>query len=302
MVNRVIIMRESMTDRIFNVVNYSLLSVVLLMVLYPLIYIVSASISDPVAVNSGEMWLWPIDITFEGYTRVLSNTSMWIGYRNTIYYTLLGVMVNLILTLTCGYALSKKKMTGQYFFTFVIVFTMFFSGGLIPTYLLVKDLGMVNTFWAMVIPNAVSAWNLIVVRTFFASTIPEALEEAAEIDGCSIFRTFTSVVLPLSKPVIAVMALFYGVMHWNQYFNALIYLSDRELYPLQLFLREILVLSDVSGMILHEGDVEAMELQAKIANMVKYTVMIVAALPMIVVYLFLQRYFVKGVMIGSLKG
>lgn len=294
--------RETRTDRIFNICNRIFLFIVLVIVLYPLIYIVSASISDPAAVNQGRMWLYPIGVTLEGYVRVFQNSDIWMGYRNTVFYTLLGVTINLLLTLPAGYALSRPDFVGRNIFTWLIVFTLFFSGGLIPTYLLVRDLGLLNTVWAMVLPNAVAAFNIIICRTFFQVTIPRELQDAAEIDGCSITAFFLRIVLPLSKPLIAVMALFYGVGHWNAYFNALIYLSDRDLYPLQLILREILVVNEMSTEMLSTSTAQAQAEQARIAEIIKYAVMIVAALPVIVIYPFLQRYFVKGVLIGSIKG
>jgi putative aldouronate transport system permease protein len=295
-------MKDSRLDRIFLFFNGLFLTVLVLLVLYPLLYIVSASISDPVLVNSGKMWLLPKGITFEGFQRVFQNPEIWTGYRNTIFYTLLGTTINLCITLPCAYALSRKDLIGRSGFMALIIFTMFFNGGLIPGYLLVKSLGMVNTVWALLIPAAASAWNIIITRTFFQVSIPRELEEAAEIDGCSIFRLFFNIVLPISAPIIAVIALFYGVGHWNQYFSALIYLSDRGLYPLQLILREILVLNEMKASMLEGADYIALEEQARIAGIIKYAIMIVSALPLLVAYPFVQRFFVKGVMVGSLKG
>jgi putative aldouronate transport system permease protein len=247
--------------------------------------------------------LFPKNITFEGYRRVFQNKELWIGYRNTIFYTLAGTAINLFITLPCAYALSRRDLAGRKAIMLLLVFTMLFNGGLIPTYLMIKSLGMLNTIWAMLLPSAASVWNIIVTRTYFQSTIPRELEEAAAIDGCSTFRMFLSVVLPLSAPIIAVMALFYGVGHWNAYFNALIYLSNRNLFPLQLFLREILIQNEMAdSMMTSGGDLALVAQQAKIADIIKYAVMIVASLPVLAVYPFLQRYFVKGMMVGSLKG
>ena len=295
--------RESRADRVFVVVNRIFLAIILLLVLYPLVYIVSASISDPVAVNSGRMWLYPVGVTFEGFSRVFRNPEIWIGYRNTAFYTVFGTLINLAVTLPAAYALSRRDLAGRNVFMGLYLFTMFFNGGLIPTYLLVRDLGMVNTVWAMLLPNAASVWLIIVARTFFQATIPGELREAADMDGCSNFRFFWSIVLPLSKSIIAVLALFYAVGHWNQYFNALIYLSNRDLFPLQLFLREILVQQEMdASMLMSGGSMEALAQQARIADIVKYAVMIVSALPLLIAYPFVQRFFVKGVMIGSVKG
>lgn len=295
--------RETFADRMFGLGNTFFIGALLIIVLYPLIYIVSASVSDPSAVNSGEMWLLPVGITFEGFARVFQNPDILIGYRNTLFYTFVGTLINLCVTLPCAYALSRSELPGRGVFLFVILFTMFFSGGLIPTYLLVRDLGLINTVWALLLPKAAAAWNILVAMAFFSLTIPRELQDAAEIDGCSPFGFFMRIVLPLSKPIIAVMALFYAVGHWNQYFDALIYLSNRDIFPLQLFLREILVQQQMSATMMMDGAaMEAMAQQARIADIVKYAVIIVASLPLLIVYPFLQRFFVKGVFIGSVKG
>lgn len=294
--------KDTGSDRLFDISNKILVWFFIVIISYPLIYIISASISDPQYVNSGEMWLFPKGITFEGFQRVLQSSEIWLGYRNTIFYTLLGTFINLAVTLPCAYALSRQDLIGKKVIMAFLVFTMFFDGGLIPTYLLVRDLGMVNTVWSMVIPSAAAMWNIIVTMSFFRVTIPRGLEEAAEIDGASQIRTFFQIVLPLSAPIIAVMALFYGVGHWNQYFGALIYLQDRELFPLQLFLREILVQQKITAELMQQsGTAEALSQHARIADIIKYAVMIVSAAPLLIVYPFLQRFFLKGVMIGSLK-
>ncbi|ASN04173.1 carbohydrate ABC transporter permease [Virgibacillus necropolis] len=298
------VIKETKADKIFNIFNISFLFIALVVVLYPLIYIVSASVSDPSQVNSGEMWLLPKGFTLEGYKLIFENDQIWRGYLNTIFYTVLGTLINLAVTLPAAYALARKDFVGRGFLTGLFVLTMFFSGGLIPTYLLVKDLGLIDTVWAMVLPNAAAVWNIIICRIFFQVTIPTELEESARMDGCSNFKMFMKIVLPLSAPIIAVMALFYGVGHWNGYFNALIYLSDKNLYPLQLVLREILVMQEMSSSATNISESMATALHSKeqLAAIIKYGVMIVSTLPIIIVYPFLQRYFVKGVMIGSLKG
>ncbi|MFS0612368.1 carbohydrate ABC transporter permease [Lederbergia ruris] len=295
--------KQTKSDRIFDICNKVLVWFFIIIILYPLIYIISASISDPSFVNSGQMWLWPKGITFEGFRRVFQNTDIWIGYRNTIFYTLLGTFINLAVTLPAAYALSRQELIGKKVIMALFVFTMFFEGGLIPTYLLVRDLGMVNTIWSLVIPSAAAMWNIIVTMTFFKVTIPKGLEEAAEMDGASQFRTFFQIVLPLSAPIVAVMALFYGVGHWNQYFGAMIYLSDEKLFPLQLFLRKILIQQQMTAdMMMQSGSAEALSEHARIADIIKYAVMIVSAAPLLIVYPFLQRFFLKGVLIGSIKG
>ncbi|MEK3733048.1 MULTISPECIES: carbohydrate ABC transporter permease [Paenibacillus] len=297
--------KESRGDRWFLLFNYMYLLFALVIVLYPLVYIISASISDPRYVSSGEMWLLPKGITFEGYARVFENSKIWTGYKNTIIYALVGTAVNLLVTMPAAYALSRKDFVGRGFFMGMFLVTMFFGGGLVPSYLLVKDLGMVNSMWALILPGAASIWNIIVARTFFQSTIPRELQEAAHIDGCTNLRLFMKIVLPLSLPIIAVMALFYGVGHWNSYFSAMIYLNEEAKYPLQMILRQILVLqemgSEMTGPV--SGEVaQALANKADVAALVKYAVIIVSTLPVIAVYPFLQRYFVQGVMIGSVKG
>jgi len=299
------VIKESRSDKIFNVVNVSIMILVLIIELYPLIFVVSASISNPDLVNRGEVWLLPKDISFEGYIRVFRDKEIWTGYRNTVFYTVLGTIINLFVTLPAAYSLSRKDFYGRNFFTAIFTFTMFFSGGLIPTYLIIKGLGLRDTIWAMLLPGAASMYNIIVTRTFFQSNIPNELREAAEIDGCSNTRLFLTIVLPLSTPIIAVMALFYGVGHWNSYFSALIYLSKRELYPLQLFLREILILNEMSTEMLMNAtgeEIEALAKQAKIADMIKYAIIIVSSAPVLMAYPFIQKYFVKGIMVGAIKG
>lgn len=295
--------RKLRSDRVFEIINFIFLFFILIIVLYPLVYVISASISDPVYVNQGTMWLYPRGITFEGYQRVFQNPEIWSGYRNTILYTVAGTAINLLFTVPGAYALSRKDLKGRGIMMGLIVFTMFFGGGLIPSFLLVSWLGMLNTVWALLVPNAVAVYNLIICRTFFQTNIPKELQESAEIDGCSNTVLFLKIVLPLSAPIIAVMALYYGVTHWNSYFSAIIYLKDRSLYPLQLILREILVQNQMNDTMLMTGDdMEAMAKQARIADIIKYAVMIVSSLPIIVIYPFMQRFFMKGVLIGSVKG
>lgn len=292
-------MRESKTDRAFIFFNYFFLTVIALLVIYPLVFVVSASLSNPQYVISGEMWLWPKEFTVDAYEKVFKNKDIITGFMNTVKYTVIGTVLNVIMTILAAYPLSRRDFKGRGLIMAFIVFTIFFSGGLIPTYLLIKDLGMLNTFWVMIIPNAVAVWNIIIMRTFFLS-IPHELQESAMIDGCSNFRILWNIVLPLSFPVIAVMVLFYAVGHWNSYFQALIYLQDQEKFPLQLILRQILIQGQMDDMIQTTG--ESFLAQQLSVEGLKYAVLIVANLPMLMLYPFLQRYFVKGVMIGSLKG
>ena len=293
-------------DKVFLGFVYLFLGLALVITLYPLIYILSASISDPLYVNSGQMWLWPMGITFEGYELIFGNSDIWQGYMNTIFYTALGTGINLLVTIPCAYALSRPEFQGKKFFMTFIMITMFISGGLIPTFILIQNMGMIDTVWALVLPGATSVFNIVVTRTFFQSTIPREMEEAAIIDGCSDLTLFIKIILPLSLPIIAVMALFFGVGHWNSWFGAMIFLRDRSLFPLQLILREILVMAEMFSMP-EVGTMDAdtavrMHSRQQLVQVIQFGVMIVSTLPVILVYPFLQKYFVQGVMIGSLKG
>lgn len=286
-------------DKLFTIINYILLTLVICLMLYPLIYVLSASFSNPEKMLQGELWLLPTDFTLDSYLMAFQNRDIWIGYRNTIFYTVLGTAINLVMSIMIAYPLSRKDFYGRGPITAFIMVTMFFSGGMIPTYLLVRDLGMVDTIWAMVIPGAVSVYNVIIMRTFFQN-IPEEIREAASIDGSTNLNFLLRIVLPLSVPIIAVMALFYGVGHWNAYFDGLIYLRDTDKYPLQLFLREMLIQDDMSAMTTSGTEGVAAHL-LRIEGL-KYAVVVIASLPMLIIYPFLQKYFIKGVMIGSLKG
>lgn len=292
--------RQGKGDKIFDITNFIILLLILLAVLYPLYFIVIASFSDPDAVASGKVWLFPVGFNLDGYKEIFKNTDLWQGYINSIKYTVVGTTLNIALTIPAAYALSRKELVGRKIFITMITFTMFFGGGLIPTYLLVNNLGLYNTMWALILPGAVSVYNLIVTRTYFIQNIPEELFEAGQIDGCSYFTFFTKVVVPVSKPIIAVMVLMYAVGHWNSYFNALIYIKDQELYPLQVILRELLIQQEAAaGM---AGDAISAAEQQKLADMLKYGIIIVSSLPVLCMYPFVQKYFVKGMMIGSVKG
>lgn len=293
-----------MSDKAFDLLNKIFVTIIVLIILYPLIFVISASISDPMAVSTGKMWLWPVDITLDGFKMVFDNPDIWIGYRNTIIYVAVGILIHLGLLLPAAYALSRPEAKGKLLIMWYILFTMLFNGGMIPTYLVVRNLGMLDTMWAIVVPGALGAWSVLVAHTFFQQNVPDQLVEAAKIDGASDFYIFFRIALPLSIPIIAVMALFHGVALWNQYFSALIYLSDRNLFPLQLILREILVLNEMStgeGMQEIAGSAGSFADQVKIAAQIKYAVMIVSTLPLIAVYPFVQRFFVQGVLIGSVK-
>lgn len=291
--------RASRGDRVFDILNYIILTVCLLIVAYPLYFIVIASISDPIDVYAGKVFLWPVKFTTEGYERILSYSSFFTGYRNTLLYTLVGTAINVAITIPGAYALSRKDLVGRNVLMMGITFTMIFSGGLIPTYLLVNSLGLYNTMWALILPVAVSSWNLIVARTFFQQSIPDELLEAAKLDGATNTQFFVRIVLPLSKSIIAVMILFYAVNHWNSYFNALIYMKSADKYPLQLVLRNILFENSLGDMV---EDASTLALQQRLGDLIKYGIIIASSLPLLILYPFLQRYFIQGVMIGAVKG
>lgn len=291
---------ESRGDCIFNIINYTILILVTLIVLYPLLFVLSASFSDPQTVLRGEMLLWPKGFNLNSYVKIFQNQDIISGFTNTLIYTSLGTLINLMMTILAAYPLSRKDFVGRNAIMALLVFTMFFSGGLIPTYLLIKNLGMLNSLWVMIIPNAVSIWNIIIMRTFFQQSIPNELQEAATIDGCSNIKILTRIILPLSMPIIAVTILFYAVGHWNAFFNALLYLSDKEKFPLQLILREILIQGQTNDMV--KMSTESAIKQQREVEGIKYAVLVVANLPVLALYPFLQRYFVKGVMIGAIKG
>jgi len=291
-------------DKILSALVYAFLSLVLLVVAYPLYFVVIASISDPIMVNTGKVWLYPRGITLLGYQKIFVHEELLRGYRNSLMYMVAGTTLNLVLTLTAAYSLSRRDLVGRNGFMAFLTFTMFFHGGLIPTFLLVRSLGLYNTFWVMILPNAVGVWNVIIARTFFQSNVPQELLDAAVIDGCSDFKFFLRVVLPLSAAIIAVMMVFYAVGHWNAYFNGLIYLKSKERFPLQLILREILIQNQFNEEMAQEmvADGESVIQAQMIAEAIKYGIIIVASLPMLILYPFVQRHYVKGVMIGAIKG
>jgi multiple sugar transport system permease protein/putative aldouronate transport system permease protein len=294
------LVRDSLGDRIFLLGIYFLLVLVLLIVLLPLVYIVAASFSDPQAVIAGDVWLWPIRPTMRGYDAVFKNPKLMTGFYNSFFYMIVGTLVNLIMTMLCAYPLTRKQFGARNILSALMVFTMYFSGGMVPLYMVVKKLGLIDTRLAMIIPAALSVWNVILCRTYIASVIPEALYESASLDGCSPLRFLLFIVAPLSTPILAVLALYYGVTHWNTYFNALIYLNRTELAPLQIVLREILVLSKIDPTMI----ADARELAAKqgLTDLLKYSVIVVASVPVMLIYPFVQKYFVRGVMIGAVKG
>jgi putative aldouronate transport system permease protein len=292
--------RETAIDRIFLAVIHIVLFLVLVAILYPLYFTVIASFSDPQAINRGEVILLPKKITGEGYRYLLLDPSIPRGYLNTIIITVTGTVIGVFFTLTAAFALSNKRLYGRRFITGFFAFTMFFNGGMIPTYILIKDIGLLNTLWALILPGCVGAWNVFLVRTFFVSNIPEELYEAAIIDGASVTGYFYRIVLPLSSAIISVMVLYNAVGYWNLFFPALLYLRDAALYPLQMVLRNIILVNEAIS--LSELDAETVASKQRVSDLLKYTSMIVASAPLLIAYPFLQKYFAQGVMVGSVKG
>ena len=290
-------LRDTVGDKVFYTINAIVLGILALIVLYPLYFIVIAAISDPDAVLGGKVFLYPVNLNFEGFAKIMERKDVWLGYRNTILYTALTVVLSLIVTVPAGWALSRNTLPGKRLLMIYFIIPMFFGGGLIPFYNVVSSLGLVNTIWAVVLPSILSVWNLFMTKTFFESSIPSSLIEAATIDGAGSFRIFGSIVLPLSKAIIAVMALYYAVGQWNSYFNAMIFLQDETLYPLQLVLKEILIASESTT----GGSGETILQQYRLANQLKYVSVIVSSVPVLCLYPFVQKYFAQGVMIGSLK-
>ncbi|WP_066189719.1 carbohydrate ABC transporter permease [Gracilibacillus timonensis] len=292
--------KETKSDKIFTICNYVLLSLFVLSVLYPLIFVISSSFSSAQAVSTGKVWLLPVDFSLTSYKEVFKHEAIWTGYANSLFYMVVGTIINVALTILAAYPLTRKDFRGRNIFMFLFVFTMMFNGGLIPMYLLVRDLGLLNTRWSLLLPNALAVFNVIVTMSFFKTTIPDELLESAQIDGCNDFKFLFKIVIPLSAPIMAVMTLFYAVGHWNQYFNALIFLRDANLFPLQLVLRDILVQNEIDPSMM--GDVSRMEDRIGLQQLLKYSTIVVASLPVLIIYPFVQKHFVKGVMIGSLKG
>ena len=291
--------RRQGRDVVFDAILYCICTVLLLIILYPLWFIVIASFSDPSAVAGGHVWVWPVGFTLDGYDELLKQPKVWLGYRNTIAYPVAGTLIGLAVNIPAAYALSRKDLWGRKGLMGLYVFTMFFSGGLIPIFLTVQQAGLYNTFWVLVLPFSVSAYNIIVARTFFETSLPPDLWDAAQIDGCGNLRFFFTMALPLSKAVISVIALWTAVGQWNSYFNALIYIRDENLYPLQLIMRNILITNQNFAAL---GTGEAAMIAMRRANLVRYAMIIIATVPIMCVYPFIQKYFDQGVMIGAVKG
>lgn len=295
------------SDKTFTVVNYTLLAILTLIILYPLYFTVIASISEPYEVVSGNVVLWPKGFTLESYAQIFHNEEIWTGFRNSTLYTVFGTMMSLILTIPAAYALSKKNLWGRGIITTYFVIIMYFSGGLLPTYLVVRDLGLLNQPYTLVIIGSFSVYNMVVARTYYQSSIPESLYEAAEIDGCSGFGQFFRIAIPLSKPIIAVIALYYAVGRWNDFYNSLVYITNSDYYSLQQILRNILLesqnaLSAINGDTMSSEEMAYFMRRAYLAEAMKYAIIFVSSLPKLLIYPLVQKHFVKGVMVGSVKG
>ncbi len=299
-------MRETRADRIFNAVNMIIMLLIVIIMLYPLYYTVIVSFSDPYLMLRGEIFLYIKGLTLDSYKYMFEEKLIWTGYLNSIINTAVGTLYALALTIPCAYAMSRRDIKGKGAIMSYFVFTMYFGGGMIPSYILIKQLNLLDTRWALIIPAGFSVYNMIIARTFYQSNIPDELYEAARIDGASEFRTFFSIVLPLSGAIIAVIALYVAVGHWNSYFSALIYISDKNLYPLQMVLRAILVqsqqLRNIDPNSVTPDELVEMMRKQMLATTMKYALIIISSLPMLMVYPFVQKHFVKGVMIGALKG
>ncbi len=292
--------RQRWDDNLFDVISTIFLALSVLVVAYPLLYVVSASFSSTNAVMAGKVWLFPVEPTLVAYQAVFTYQSIMTGYLNSAIYTVCGTAINLLLTILCAFCLSSKDFYGRKIVSVMVIFTMLFNAGLIPNYLLIKNLGWLNTIWSLIIPNAMSAWYVILMRSYFSSSISRELFEASSLDGCSVYRQLWSIVLPLSGPIIAVISLYCAVGIWNSYFDAFIYISKKELFPLQVVLRNILILNQVDMTTV--ADLRDMASRQGMSNLLKYAVIVVSSVPLLVLYPFVQKYFVKGIMIGAVKG
>lgn len=290
----------SMPDKIFTIFNYTILTLVLIVIAYPLIFVVSASFSDPQAVIRGDVLLLPVNPTLRGYQAVFKNGKILTGFMNSVFYLVVGTCLNLVMTMLCAYPLSRKEFKARGFISLFFVFTMYFSGGMVPTYILVNKLGLLNTRLAMIIPTAMSTYNMIICRTYIVNSIPDELYEASQMDGCTPFKYMMKVIVPLSKPILAVLTLYYGVAKWNDYFNAMLFLYKDELQPLTIVMKEILIMGKVD--MTQVTDASAVAKLQGMSELLKYSTMVVATLPVLMLYPLIQKHLVKGVMIGAVKG
>ena len=294
--------RISADDRVFTAIAYCASILMLLIVMYPLYFICISSISLPNEVLTGKVILWPVGIDFTAYGRIFDRSDIWQSYFNTILYTTVGTTINIVMTMTGAFVLSRGRLIGRKFFILAITFTMYFGGGIIPSYFNLRWLGLLDSIWAVTLPYTINVFNLIIAITFLKNTIPQEMEEAAFIDGCSNIRFYLTIVLPLSGALIGVLTMYYAVQHWNSYMGALVYLKTRSKYPLQIILRETLINSQISSADMEGMDPDAVSAYLNLAESLKYALIVVASVPMLVLYPFMQKFFVKGVMIGSVKG
>ena len=295
------IKKQNNSDRIFDLINYIIMGLVALTIIYPLYFIIVSSISDPLAVQSGKTMLYPSGINFEGYKAIFENTQILRSYLNTIIYTIFGTVINVVITLMCSYSLTVRNLPGKKLIVVLIIFTMLFDGGMIPRYMVIRNLGIYDTIWAMLLPRAAWVFCILIARTFLQESIPHELYECAQTEGCSFSRYFISVIIPLSPALISILILYYGTGHWNSYIDGMLYLETAKLYPLQLTLREILIVGQQNTS-LGADSPEALQQLLTRAETLKYAIIVFATLPVLVLYPFLQKYFVKGVMIGAIKG
>ena len=291
--------RKSRGDRIFLAFCTILLVFMGLIVLLPMMNVLASSLSNPNAVSQGKVWIWPVDFSLISYENVMKYQNVWLGYRNTIFYTVAGTAMNVAMTLLCAFPLSQRAFAGRKFVNKFLFFTMIFGGGMIPNYLLVKQLGMLNTIWSVLLPGLLGVYNVMITRNYIETNIPAELQDATRVDGCSPAQFFTNFVLPLSKSIIAVITMYYAVGHWNEYFNSFLYLNDKDLYPLQLFLRDILINTGFGAEV---DDPELADILQSQAASLKYSIIVISTLPLMCAYPLVQKYFVKGVMVGSVKG
>ena len=299
---RILKKRKIDPDKVFDIVNLLIMLTLLVIFVWPLWFVLIASISDPNEVWQGHVILFPRGITLDAYEEVVKYKTIWTGYRNTILYTVIGTVINMVLTVCAAYPLSRKDFAHRKFLTVFFMITMYFSGGLIPTYLVVNRLGLIDTIWAMVIPNAVSVFNIIITRTYFVNSIPNELMEAAQLDGANTVQYLFKVVLPLSKPILAVITLFYAVGHWNDFYSALLYINSQQLLPLQSILRKLLLSTQMTLQVTSSMSPDEIMRKTQLAQTLKYSSIIVSTIPVLCFYPLVQKHFVKGIMIGSVKG
>ncbi len=287
-------------DKVFEIVNYTLLTLIMIIVLYPVLYILAASFSDPQAVIAGEVFIFPVRPTLRGYEAVFKNKKILTGFANSFYYLIVGTALNLVMTMLCAYPLSRKEFRARGFMAMFFVFTMYFSGGLVPSYILVNKLGLTGTRWAMIIPSAMSTYNMIICRTYMVNSIPDEMYEAAQIDGCTPWKYFVRIVTPLCKPILAVLTLYYGVAKWNDYFTAMLYIREDKMQPLTIIMREILIQNKVD--MTQIGDASNLAKLQGMSELLKFSTIVVASVPVMLLYPLVQKHLVKGVMIGAVKG